>query len=87
MLCGILFRPLTRVSNALKQIAHGSGDLTQRLDIDSTDEVGHLANNFNIFVGSMQSLISHIREQSDSLSQQSEVSNRRANRNVDEINQ
>ncbi len=44
MLCGILFKPLTRVSNALEQIAHGSGDLTQRLDIDSNDEVGQLAN-------------------------------------------
>ncbi|WP_114784399.1 methyl-accepting chemotaxis protein [Vibrio tetraodonis] len=87
MLCGILFRPLTRVSHALEQIAHGSGDLTQRLDIYSNDEVGQLANNFNTFVGSMQNLIGHIREQSDHLTKQSDISNQRANRNVDEINQ
>lgn len=86
MLCGILFRPLTNVSNALEQIAHGSGDLTQRLEVDSNDEVGQLANNFNTFVSSMHQLIAHIREQSQQLSHQSEVSNQRANRNVDEIN-
>ncbi|MDN3610384.1 methyl-accepting chemotaxis protein [Vibrio ostreicida] len=87
LLCGMLFRPLTNVSNALEQIAHGSGDLTQRLHIDSRDEVGHLAENFNTFVSSMQQLITHIREQSHQLSEQSEISNQRSDRNVDEIHQ
>ncbi|MCC4820115.1 chemotaxis protein, partial [Vibrio lentus] len=30
LLCTILFRPLNHVSQALAQIANGSGDLTQR---------------------------------------------------------
>ncbi|WBA16997.1 MULTISPECIES: methyl-accepting chemotaxis protein [Salinivibrio] len=87
LLVNILFRPLTNVSNALEQIAHGSGDLTQRIDVESEDEVGQLAKNFNTFVGSMHQLISHIREQADQLTSQSDSSTERARRNVDDINQ
>lgn len=85
ILCTILFRPLTNVSNALEQIANGSGDLTQRIDVESNDEVGKLAHNFNVFVGSLQQLIGHIREQSYQLTEQSELSTQRSNRSVDEI--
>lgn len=87
LLVNILFRPLTNVSNALEQIAHGSGDLTQRIDVESEDEVGQLAKNFNTFVGSMHQLISHIREQAEQLTSQSDSSTERARRNVDDINQ
>lgn len=87
LLVNILFRPLTNVSNALEQIAHGSGDLTQRIEVESDDEVGQLAKNFNTFVGSMHQLISHIREQAQQLTSQSDSSTERAHRNVDDINQ
>ncbi|OOE88573.1 methyl-accepting chemotaxis protein [Salinivibrio sharmensis] len=87
LLVNILFRPLTNVSNALEQIAHGSGDLTQRIDVESEDEVGQLAKNFNTFVGSMHQLISHIREQAEQLTSQSDSSTERARCNVDDINQ
>ncbi|MDC5848726.1 methyl-accepting chemotaxis protein [Vibrio europaeus] len=85
LLCNMLFRPLNNVSNALEQIANGSGDLTQRINVESQDEVGKLAHNFNTFVGSLQQLIGHIREQSSQLTQQSESSARRAQSAVDEI--
>ncbi|HDY7993296.1 TPA: HAMP domain-containing protein, partial [Vibrio vulnificus] len=71
MLCNLLFRPLNNVSVALEQIANGSGDLTQRIVVESDDEVGKLAHNFNTFVASLQQLIGHIREQSHQLTQQS----------------
>ncbi|UPQ88915.1 methyl-accepting chemotaxis protein [Vibrio sinaloensis] len=86
ILCNILFRPLNNVSSALEQIANGSGDLTQRIDVESNDEVGKLAHNFNTFVGSLQQLIGHIREQSHQLNQQSDLSTSRAQSAVDEIN-
>ena len=85
LLCNMLFRPLNNVSTALEQIANGSGDLTQRIKVESQDEVGKLAHNFNTFVGSLQQLIGHIREQSSQLTQQSESSARRAQSAVDEI--
>ncbi|NOJ04804.1 methyl-accepting chemotaxis protein [Vibrio splendidus] len=86
LLCTILFRPLNHVSQALAQIANGSGDLTQRIHVENQDEVGELAHNFNTFVGSLQQLIGHIRGQSEQLNSQSEQSTQRANRSVDELN-
>jgi methyl-accepting chemotaxis protein len=69
LLCRVLFIPLTHVSNALALIAQGGGDLTQRINIKTNDEVGELANNFNTFVGSLQALIKHVRGQAGELEQ------------------
>lgn len=61
-LLSLLLGPLTRVSQALSRIADGNGDLTQRIEVDSQDEVGVLADSFNRFVSSQHGLISHIRQ-------------------------
>lgn len=58
----LLLGPLSRVSQALSRIAEGNGDLTQRIRVDSQDEVGVLADSFNSFVSSQHQLISHIRQ-------------------------
>ncbi|ALP42422.1 methyl-accepting chemotaxis protein [Aeromonas schubertii] len=60
-LIGMLLGPLAKVSQALARIADGNGDLTQRIKIDTRDEVGQLAESFNRFVGSQHQLIGHIR--------------------------
>lgn len=60
-LVNLLLGPLGRVSQALARIADGNGDLTQRIEVDTQDEVGVLADSFNRFVGSQHQLISHIR--------------------------
>ncbi|CAM2940752.1 methyl-accepting chemotaxis protein [Vibrio mytili] len=86
LLCNILFRPLYNVSNALSQIANGSGDLTQRIQVENHDEVGKLAENFNLFVESLHQLIGHIRTQAEELNQQSEHSTTRANQSVTDLN-
>ncbi|MDV7104667.1 methyl-accepting chemotaxis protein [Vibrio sp. TH_r3] len=87
VLCNFLFRPLNNVSNALEQIANGNGDLTQRIKVESDDEVGKLANNFNIFVASLNELISHIRNQSKQLDSYSQESSQLAEHAVEGINQ
>ena len=86
LLCSVLFRPLNNVSQALAQIANGSGDLTQRIHVENKDEVGELANNFNTFVESLQQLIQHIRLQSQQLTEGSEQSTNRVNNSVKELN-
>ncbi|WP_070967738.1 methyl-accepting chemotaxis protein [Vibrio sonorensis] len=69
-LVNFLFRDLTRVSKALEQIASGEGDLTQRLEPLSNDEVGKLASNFNIFIGNMHAMIVKLQQVSTALSEQ-----------------
>ncbi|GEM74474.1 methyl-accepting chemotaxis protein [Vibrio sagamiensis] len=69
-LVGFLFRDLNRVSKALEGIASGDGDLTQRLEPRSEDEVGQLALNFNRFVGNMHAMVSKLSQISSALSKQ-----------------
>ncbi|MDF2154316.1 methyl-accepting chemotaxis protein [Vibrio sp. CAU 1672] len=92
-LVNFLFRDLGRVSKALEEIASGEGDLTQRLEPRSDDEVGKLAENFNRFVGNMHSMVSRLSDVSVSLSaqarqtaQQAEERSQRISYQQDEIN-
>ncbi|WP_064602387.1 methyl-accepting chemotaxis protein [Photobacterium sp. J15] len=92
-LVNYLFRDLGRVSDALAEIATGEGDLTQRLEPRSDDEVGQLAHNFNRFVGNMHGMVSRLSEvsralsqQSDRTAQQAEERNTRIQHQQDEIN-
>lgn len=73
-LVNVLLGPLSRVSQALARIADGNGDLTQRIEVDTQDEVGVLADSFNRFVGSQHQLISHIRHLANELDADAERS-------------
>jgi methyl-accepting chemotaxis protein len=55
-------RPITKITNALTDIAKGGGDLTQELAIDSKDELGQLAQGFNRFVGAQRDMIRNLLE-------------------------
>ncbi|MFA0120529.1 methyl-accepting chemotaxis protein [Vibrio sp. 10N.261.48.A2] len=69
-LVSFLFRDLNRVSAALEEIASGEGDLTQRLEPKSDDEIGKLAENFNRFVGNMHTMVIKLSEVSAALGNQ-----------------
>ena len=73
-LVSMLLGPLSKVSQALARIADGNGDLTQRIKIDTNDEVGQLANSFNRFVGSQHQLIANIRQLANELNADAERS-------------
>ena len=60
-------RPLADAVAALNDIADGDGDLTQRLKVQSKDEVGQLAAAFNRFVERIQSVVSQVGETSHQL--------------------
>ncbi|MCK5237216.1 MAG: HAMP domain-containing protein [Deltaproteobacteria bacterium] len=49
--------PINKTVRMLEAIAEGKGDLTQRLDVTSEDEVGKLSIAFNNFVDGMQSMV------------------------------
>ncbi|GLS92079.1 methyl-accepting chemotaxis protein [Psychromonas marina] len=67
-----LVAPIKNVVNRLKDIASGEGDLTQRLDVKSQDEVGELATWFNRFLDTLQDTIKQIVESADELSKTSQ---------------
>ena len=52
--------PLRHVVAALNDIANGEGDLTQRLQIESQDEVADVSKAFNHFVERIQELVAQV---------------------------
>ncbi|MDT8429489.1 MAG: methyl-accepting chemotaxis protein [Pseudomonadales bacterium] len=53
-----IVKPINAVVLAMRDIAEGDGDLTQRIKASTNDEVGQLAQCFNVFVERMQQVIS-----------------------------
>lgn len=62
----IVTHPLNEVTKALRDIADGEGDLTQRIR-EHGGEIGALARNFNRFVAQIQTLIQHIKTDMDAM--------------------
>lgn len=60
----VVAKPMAIITNGLEDIASGEGDLTRRLDIESQDESGHMANAFNRFVESISILVGKIKSSS-----------------------
>ncbi|OAN18698.1 chemotaxis protein [Photobacterium jeanii] len=93
LIINFLFKDLVKIAGALEDIASGEGDLTQRLEPHSNDEIGQLALNFNRFVGNMHQMVMRLREVSDSLNiqanttaEQAEERSNRIQHQQDEIN-
>lgn len=57
-------RPIVRAAEMLNHIAIGKADLTQKMRVDTQDEVGQLATSFNHFIGQLHSLITAIASNS-----------------------
>ena len=56
-----LSSPIVLVTNTLKDISEGEGDLTKRITIASKDEIGDLAKYFNETIGNIKNLIGIIK--------------------------
>nr|WP_068830691.1 methyl-accepting chemotaxis protein [Pseudomonas sp. BMS12] len=69
--------PINLVKEGLRTIAQGEGDLTRRLSLLSKDETGELADWFNQFIESTQSMIRVIKENAISMHEVSDQTNER----------
>jgi methyl-accepting chemotaxis protein len=67
----IVISPITKITNALKEIAQGEGDLTARIEIHTQDEIGKLAHYFNEFVKNLQAMIKDIARNTKTLNSSS----------------
>src|SRR5690606_15113113 len=65
--------PLRAISDRIRNIAEGDGDLTIRLQIDRHDELGELAGHVNHFMEKLQRLIGDIRHNSEDVSGAAEL--------------
>ncbi|MGF1682401.1 methyl-accepting chemotaxis protein [Photobacterium minamisatsumaniensis] len=74
VLIGRALKPLGQLSNAMKDLAEGNGDLTHRLAFDNKDEIGHLGNYVNAFIEKLHVSVSGISNSTEHLSQQAKTS-------------
>ncbi|NIY81407.1 methyl-accepting chemotaxis protein [Vibrio hepatarius] len=56
----LILSPINRINSAMKDIATGDGDLSQRIEVQSTDELGQLSKAFNQFVERIHSTVSQV---------------------------
>jgi len=55
-------RPIQKAGAMLKDIAEGEGDLTRRLEVATSDELGEMAKWFNTFIGKLQAIIGQVSQ-------------------------
>lgn len=60
--------PLSNAVDAMKDISEGEGDLTLRLSVSGTDEIGQLALSFNGFISKIQAVIREVTASTSQLS-------------------
>ncbi|MCG8616557.1 MAG: methyl-accepting chemotaxis protein, partial [Desulfobacterales bacterium] len=66
-LARIIIKPIRQVVDALKDISQGDGDLTQRITINTRDEIGELAKWFNTFISRLNTIIVDIGANSETV--------------------
>jgi len=64
---------INRMKEMLVDISEGEGDLTKRLQEDSSDEIGVLAKHFNVFVDKLNNLIVQLKRGATIFDTKSEV--------------
>ena len=71
-------RPLKKVTTKLKEISQSNGDLTQRIEHDSKDEIGQLSGSFDEFMSKLQLIISEVAVSAETISSSSKQLNEAA---------
>ena len=75
-----------QLKDQLDNIAKGEGDLTQRVPVESNDDLGRLADSFNKVLGNLQGMIGSIQKLSDELGAQANQLATAARDNNDGVN-
>lgn len=55
-----IIRPIRHAAELMHDIAEGEGDLTKRILVNTQDEVGDLANSFNVFIDKIRGIVQQL---------------------------
>lgn len=94
MVLNQLYRPITALKETVIDLSAGNGDLTRRLDVNSHDDLGQIAEGINTFISNLQQMMlevsqatSHISSGVEDLRSQSEQNANVLQSHVDETDQ
>jgi len=65
-------RRISKVSEYIKDVAEGEGDLTKRIHVEHNDELGELSNHFNSFMEKLHDIISQVAASTEHIASASE---------------
>ncbi|KGK11168.1 methyl-accepting chemotaxis protein [Vibrio navarrensis] len=60
----VSFKPLARLQVVVAGLSQGNGDLTQRIDIESQDEIGRISHSINLFIERLQQMFIEVADSS-----------------------
>tara|TARA_R110001583_G_scaffold34784_7_gene116441 strand:- start:28 stop:1782 length:1755 start_codon:yes stop_codon:yes gene_type:complete len=66
----IAFRPVIMLRNVISDLANGSGDLTHRLKVETSDDLGKIANGINKFIENLQVMMLDVSRSSVNINNQ-----------------
>lgn len=64
------FKPIVALRNVVTDLATGTGDLTHRLQVESQDDLGKIAEGINQFIANLQAMMLDISASSQHISEQ-----------------
>ena len=67
ILLQILYRPILVLKETIMALSQGNGDLTQRLKIETNDDLGEISEGVNQFIASLQTMILEIKRETEAL--------------------
>ncbi|WP_028023068.1 methyl-accepting chemotaxis protein [Enterovibrio calviensis] len=73
LLASTITRPISDLAKVFRDIGEGEGDLSQRLEIKTNDEIGQLAQGFNSFVSKIHQVVGDVASTSHSLNNAASV--------------
>lgn len=82
---GGILNSVKRVNKKIKDIVEADGDLTQKINVTSADEVGAIAGNINSLLDYIRTVISNISTNTKQLNQYLHLSSESAERSNDQI--
>ncbi len=68
LVIGISLKPLGIITSSIQNMASGNADLTQRINLNSNNEIGAVVQGFNAFIEKMQNIVFQIKDSKVSLS-------------------
>ena len=60
LITNAIMRPIRHAAELMQDIAEGEGDLTKKIPVDTRDEIGTLAKNFNTFVEKIRGIVEQL---------------------------
>ncbi|PSW06872.1 methyl-accepting chemotaxis protein [Photobacterium lipolyticum] len=64
-----LYRPILALKSTIVDLSQGNGDLTRRLDVNTKDDLGQIAEAVNTFIGNLQAMMLEVSQSSGHISE------------------